>query len=99
MKHSGRFASTAVIFFSRAERLLSTFVQRGNSRPGFLDRVGKGGAGFDFRFSFCPSARCAFRDGEGPRALGFSIRQLYRGRAERESIRRLRCIGGIRSFG
>ena len=99
MKHSGRVASTAAIFLSTAGRLLSTIVQRADSRRGFSARVGNGGAGFDFRFSFWPNARCAFRDGEGPRTLGFSIRQLNPGRAERESIRRRDPFGGVRSFG
>jgi hypothetical protein len=35
--------------------------------------AGKGGGRFVFRFNLCPSARCALRLGEGPRALGFSI--------------------------
>ncbi|PYI91679.1 MAG: hypothetical protein DMF03_02960 [Verrucomicrobia bacterium] len=74
-------------------------VHRGNSRRGLLVDVGNGGTGFDFRFSFWRSARCAFLDGEGPRALGFSIRQLYRSEAKRDSIRRLRFIGGLGSFG
>jgi hypothetical protein len=38
-----------------------------------LREVGKGGGAFDFRLNFRPSARRAFREGEGPRAFAFSI--------------------------
>jgi hypothetical protein len=34
---------------------------------------GRRGGRFGFRFRTCPSARCALRAGEGPRALGFSM--------------------------
>lgn len=40
---------------------------------GFPLLEGSGGAGFDLRFNFSPSARCAFRDGDGPRTFGFSM--------------------------
>jgi hypothetical protein len=34
---------------------------------------GNVGGSFDFRFSFGPNATCAFREGVGPRAAGFSF--------------------------
>jgi hypothetical protein len=43
----------------------------GNFFPG---RVGGSFAG---RLSFEPSARWAFREGEGPRAVGFSFRRIF----------------------
>jgi len=40
----------------------------------FFGRVfpGNVGGSFVFRFSFGPNATCAFREGVGPRAVGFS---------------------------
>src|SRR5438045_6917745 len=35
--------------------------------------TGKGGGGFDLRFNLSRNARCAFRLGEAPRTVGFSI--------------------------
>jgi hypothetical protein len=44
----------------------------------FFGRVfpGKVGGSFDFRFSFGPNATCAFREGVGPRAVGFSFGRM-----------------------
>ena len=78
---------------------IAEHVQCGNSRRGFLGRVDKGGAGFDFRFSFWSSARCAFRDGDGPRTSGFSIGNYTAARPRANQFAARRCIGGIRSFG
>src|SRR5688572_12755133 len=42
----------------------------------FLGSVfpGNVGGSFDFRFNLGPNATCAFREGVGPRAVGFSLR-------------------------
>jgi len=46
----------------------------------FLGRVfpGNVGGSFVFRFSFGPNATCAFREGVGPRAVGFSFGCMIR---------------------
>jgi hypothetical protein len=47
----------------------------------FFGRVfpGNVGGSFDFRFSFGPNATCAFREGVGPRAVGFSFGRMIDG--------------------
>jgi hypothetical protein len=37
---------------------------------------GNGGGSFGFRFNFDPNATCAFREGVGPRAVGFSFGRM-----------------------
>ena len=65
---------------------------------------GSVGGSFAFRFSFDPSATCAFLDGVGPRAVGFSVGRmiesvLLRNEAENQiglvSVGALGGIGGL----
>jgi len=46
----------------------------------FFVRVfpGNVGGSFGFRFNFAPNATCAFREGVGPRAVGFSFGRMIR---------------------
>jgi hypothetical protein len=69
------------------------------------DFPGNVGGSFDFRFSFGPNATCAFREGVGPRAVGFSVgrmigRVLPRNGPENQIglvlARRLGGKGGVR---
>ena len=65
---------------------------------------GSVGGSFAFRFSFEPKAICAFREGVGPRAVGFSVGRmienvLFRNEAENQiglvSVGALGGIGGL----
>lgn len=78
-KYSGLMASMRVIFAITAGNC-SWIVTRywpvlRRVGGAFLGSVfpGKVGGCFDFRFSFGPNATCAFREGVGPRAVGFSL--------------------------
>jgi hypothetical protein len=46
---------------------------------GFVGKLfpGKIGGSFVLRFSLLPRATCAFRDGDGPLAAGFSVRLIF----------------------
>ena len=55
--------------------------------------AGRRGGRFGFRFKTRPSARCALRLGEGPRALGFSISEEKLNH-ESEIASRLCCTTG-----
>ena len=51
--------------------MLSEMFRR-NYRALSSDFAGSEGGGFDLRFSFSRSAKCALRLGDGPRTFGFS---------------------------
>jgi hypothetical protein len=79
MKISGLIESTAAIFAARAGRCSrisnQCLLSRRGHVPGSCGHFpGKGGGGLSLRFNLERNARSALRWGDGPRAVGFSMR-------------------------
>ena len=85
-KYSGLMASMRVIFAITAGNCswiaIGYWPVLRRAGGAFFGSVfpGNVGGSFDFRFSLGPNATCAFREGVGPRAVGFSFGRMI-GRA------------------